>query len=392
MSHTISLPSPIPSHLTRHGAVGKERRQEGDPVATLKESTRFEPIPHSAPHRLSVPFNVFDPAASHAAEAAGKLVFHCVGDVGGVHGTATQEAISETMEEQLAKVTDKDRPAFLYIVGDVVYFNGQQKLYKTEFYEPYQYYKALIFAIPGNHDGDTNVRKGDMPDTEPTLYGFFENFCDTAPRHVSPYRMSMTQPYPYWTLDAPFVTIVGLYSNVEGSLDGRGRSDQQFFLEEQLQSAAPDKKLIVAVHHPPFSLDAAHGGCPDILNALDLAVAKSKRLPDAIISGHVHNYQRFSRKVKDPVTHKERTIPYIVAGAGGYANDVRSIHKLQKGIKGKKLPYATTLTGVELENFNQEESGFLRVTVDKQKINFEYFLVPFEGGADKASLFEQFTA
>jgi predicted phosphodiesterase len=392
MSHAIPSPVPIPSHLTRHGAVGKPRRPDGDPVAVLKESTRFESIPHPAPQRLSVPFNVFDPAASQAAETAGKLVFHCVGDVGGINGTATQDQVSESMEEQLRGASAGSLPAFLYILGDVVYFNGEQRLYKQQFYEPYQHYQALIFAIPGNHDGDTNVRKGDPPDTEPSLYGFFENFCDTAPHQASPYRMSMTQPYPYWTLDAPFVTIIGLYSNVEGSLDGRGRSDQQYFLEEQMKGASPDKKLIVAVHHPPFSLDSVHGGCPDILNAVDLAIAASKRVPDVVLSGHVHNYQRFSRKIKDPATGKERTIPYVIAGAGGYANDQRSMHRLQKAISAKKPPVPTTLTDVKLENFNEVEPGFLRVTVDNKKMNFEYFLVPFEGGSSSVKLFEQFTA
>ncbi len=84
-----------------------------------------------------------------------------------------------------------------------------------------------------------------------------QNFCDSAPHHVSPYRMSMTQPYVYWTLDAPFVTIIGLYSNVDGSLDARGRADQQEFLEQQMKSASKETKLLIAVHHPPFSLDAA---------------------------------------------------------------------------------------------------------------------------------------
>ena len=145
-------------------------------------------------------------------------------------------------------------------------------------------------------------------------------------------------------------------------------------------------------HHPPFSLDSAHGGCPDILNALHRAVAASKRLPDAVISGHVHNYQRFSRKVNDPKTNKVRTIPYIVAGAGGYADDARSLHKLQKDLKSKRLPVQTTLTDVRLENFHQEEPGFLQITVDKNQIAFEYFLVPFVGSADQMSLFERFTA
>src|SRR5262249_16555626 len=254
--------------------------------------TRFEPIPRSAPSVLSVPLSVFEPDASAAALRAGKLVFHCVGDTGGINGTATQEAIAEAMEHQLQKAPADERPAFFYNLGDVVYFNGLQRLYKHEFYEPYQYYRALIFAVPGNHDGDTHTRKGDDPDFEPSLTGFLDNFCDATPQHASPYRMSMTQPYPFWTLDAPFVTIIGLYSNVEGSLDARGRNEQQTYLEHQLHAAAKNKKVIVTVHHPPFSLDASHGGSPDILTAIDRAIAATGRIPDAVLSGHVHNYQR----------------------------------------------------------------------------------------------------
>ena len=79
MSHPNHL-SPIASHLTRHNSVGKQRRPTGDPVAELKDITRFEPIPHLAPQRLSVPFSVFDPGASQNAEKEKQLVFHCVGD------------------------------------------------------------------------------------------------------------------------------------------------------------------------------------------------------------------------------------------------------------------------------------------------------------------------
>jgi Calcineurin-like phosphoesterase len=374
--------TPIPSRMTRHNEVGKVRREPGDPVAALKEMIRFEPIPRSAPQQLSVKFDVFDPRANETAIEAGNLVFHMVGDVGGIHGTATEEAIAAAMEDQL-ETNEGKRPAFLYIVGDVVYFNGQQRLYKTEFYEPYQYYRALIFAIPGNHDGDTHVRKDDQPDTEPSLYGFFENFCDTSPNQASPYRQSMTQPYPYWTLDAPFATIIGLYSNVEGSLDARGRSDQQAFLETQMSTASSDKKLIIAVHHPPYSLDSAHGGCPDILNALDRATVASKRVPDAVVSGHVHNYQRFSREVGN------RRIPYIVAGAGGYADDRRSMHHLQKGLGSNTKPIKTKVKGVTLEKHNEEDPGFLRVTATKNRLVFEYFVVPFDGGT--VSLFDSVT-
>lgn len=366
----------IPPHLTRTQGVGKPRRAVGDPVSALKQMTRFIPVPEQAPGLLKVPFSIFDPKANQAVVNAGKLVFHCVGDVGGIHGTATEEAIAVAMENQITAAPADARPAFLYLLGDVIYFNGQSALYKTEFYEPYQYYPNLIFAIPGNHDGDTSVYKGDPPDTEPSLYGFVQNFCAPQPVYVSPYRMSMTQPYVYWTLDAPFVTIIGLYSNVEGSLDARGRMDQQGYLQQQMASADPAKKLLITVHHPPYSLDSVHGGTVDILTAIDRAIQASGRMPDAVLSGHVHNYQRFSR------TLKGKTIPYVVAGSGGYANDSRSMHKIQTSLLTAKLPYQTTLSDVKFEKLEENEPGFLRITASASEILFEYFRVPFVGAAE----------
>jgi len=234
--HSAIVPAvSIPSDLTRHSAVGKVRRGVGDPVAVLKDPTRFIPVLQAPPALLKVPFSLFDPAASAAATAAGKLVFHCVGDTGGIHGTATEEAIAVGMEQQITQAAAGDAASFYYNLGDVIYFNGQSTLYKTEFYEPYQYYPKLIFAIPGNHDGDTFVEKGDAPDGEPSLYGFMENFCAQQAVTVTPYRMTMTQPYCYWTMDAPCVTIIGLYSNVEGSLDARGRMDQQHYLNTKVK-------------------------------------------------------------------------------------------------------------------------------------------------------------
>ena len=384
---TVKHTESIPSLLTRMNAVGKPRRVTGDPVAVLKPNTRFIPVPKAPPALLKVPFSLFDPSASAAATAAGKLVFHCVGDTGGIHGTATEEAIAVAMEQQIAAAGSEGAASFFYNLGDVIYFNGQSTLYKTEFYEPYQYYPKLIFAVPGNHDGDTFVYKGDAPDTEPSLFGFMENFCAAQPVMVTAYRMTMTQPYCYWTLDAPFVTIIGLYSNVEGSLDARGRMDQQHYLNTQMAAADPKKKLLVTVHHPLYSLDSVHGGTPDILNALDQAIESSGRTPDAVLSGHVHNYQRFSRVVGT------RKIPYVVAGAGGYANDATSMHQLQAGLTNPPvtLPYQTTVAGVMLEKYEQEKPGFLRITTTAAQMTFEYFRVPF-GGVAETVAFDTFTA
>ena len=205
----------------------KNIRQPGNPVADPKPYPKFIPPPATNLVNLSLDLDLILPDEAKAAQDTDLLVFHSVGDTGGIHGDDVERAISNAMEQQISESEDKKQaPAFYYNLGDVVYYNGESSLYNSQFYEPYQNYHASIFAIAGNHDGDTHTRPGDPVDTEPSLFGFMRNFCDTISNHDSPYRPTMTQPYVYWTLNTPFATIVGLYSNVDGTLDARGTSEQ----------------------------------------------------------------------------------------------------------------------------------------------------------------------
>ncbi len=369
-----------PGHQTpvNSSRFNKTRKAFGDPIAETKDTPRFIPPPFTNLQNLVLPLDIVlrKPEEEKRIENAGKLVFHCVGDTGGVHGTEAQEAVAHAMEAQIQSAAATDRPAFFYHLGDVVYFNGLRHLYGVQFYEPYKYYPAPIFAIPGNHDGDTETQKSDEPDDEKTLAGFIENFCASQPKHLDTYRETMTQPYVYWTLEAPFATIIGLYSNVDGSLDGLGTNEQQRWFEGQMRSAPGDKCLIVAVHHPPFSLDSDHGGSPAILAALERASRVSGRWPDAVFSGHAHNYQRFTREVNG------HQIPFVVAGAGGYANNRKLMHQIQLDADGLPVPagkpFQTTVEGVVLEFYEDTNPGFLRLTVDAETLTGEYFTVPFD--------------
>ena len=164
----------MPRNLTFY----KPRRAYGNPVELPKQHPRFIPPPLSNNSNLNLPLDVVLPESSQHVEAAQQLVFHTVGDTGGINdGAVTQTAIAEHMETQF-DVADKDKPQFFYHLGDVVYWNGISYHYPEQFYEPYKHYPAPIFAIPGNHDGDINVEKGDEADPEPTLTGFIDNFCD----------------------------------------------------------------------------------------------------------------------------------------------------------------------------------------------------------------------
>jgi hypothetical protein len=143
------------------------------------------------------------------------------------------------------------------------------------------------------------------------------------------------------------------------------------------------------VHHSPFSLDDEHGGYPDILDAIDQAVAKSGgRYPDIVLSGHVHNYQRFHRKMNNG------TYIHIVAGAGGYAS-VKTMHKLQLNPKtNSKIPqntlFQTTLPDVALLNYHDSLPGFLRITIDQQSLSGEYFINDTTTGNQSPNPFDSF--
>ncbi len=354
----------------------KQRPRYRHPVQAPKTAPRFIPIPEPQPADCTLALTtILGAQRISAIQAAGQIVFHSVGDTGGINGTDAQDAVAEAMETGFAAKPISTDPAFFYHLGDVIYYNGQSELYDAEFYEPYKYYPAVIFAIPGNHDGDTVVESGDLPDSEPSLQGFFTNFCAAQSTAINAYRDSMIQPYAYWMLEAPFVTIIGLYANVDGTLDAPGSTTQQDWFVAQLKQVDPATCLIVAVHQPPYSLDKMHSGYPAVNSAIDQAAQETGIWPHAVFSGHVHNFQRFTRTVGTT------SIPYIIAGSGGYAHTSKALHKMQRDANQDpvQVPLQTTYANVELRSYNEVDSGFMRVTVDATHLTVDFFAVPFTG-------------
>lgn len=263
---------------------------------------------------------------------SGQLVFHSAGDTG-FGGTWDLELVAQVMAMDLHRPNPADQPAFFFHLGDVIYnhqYNfpeSKKNMYDPQFYVPYGHYAAKILAIPGNHDSN--------PQEDPkSIDAFEENFCAAPPNSdaelakllSSPSRAPMYQPGTYFLLDAPFAQIIGLFSNGgehEGVIRGGLAGDSQWkFLVDQLKEikAARDGgkrlALIVAMHHPPFSGGGGHSGSSVMLQDLDAAFNEAKIGPDAVLSGHAHVYQRFTRTVQ--VAGKAMEVPYIVAGIGGH--------------------------------------------------------------------------
>ncbi len=343
----------------------------------------FRPLPQPTgqpPYHLSLD-DVLAPEQVQAIRNSGQIVFHIGGDTGGVKTPQPQEIVAMHMEEQIDMADAATAPAFFYHLGDVVYYYGEQSEYYSQFYEAYAHYAAPIFAIPGNHDGDV------LDKSTPSLTAFVRTFCAATPDYLAEAgdvpRTSMIQPNVYWTLDAPFVTIIGLYTNVPegGSLD----DTQVNWLVSELRNAPREKAVILAAHHPVYSADAHHGGSAYMGQVISYAVNQSGRMPDMVFAGHIHNYQRFTRAVEG------WEVPYIVAGASGYWH----LHYMAKQPDGSKVqpPLAMPNSDVTLENFCEDRHGFMRLTVSPQKMTGDYFTVarPYESWRGPAALLETFT-
>ena len=300
-----------------------------------------------------------------------RLVFHTMGDTGGVNTTTYQAHVATIMELDFADPDPNASNPSFYHLGDVVYYDGEVSNYYWEFYEPYLHYPAPIFAIPGNHDGDVDPTDQFNKPSD-SLKGFVRNFCAQAHVHLpeaddAP-REAMTQPNVYWTLNTPVATIIGLYTNVpEG---GRLGQNQVAWLKQELQSAPENLALILALHHPLYSAYGPHPGSQYLKSTVEGVVQAANRVPDLILSGHVHNYQRFTGVIAGV------DVPCIVAGAGGYNQKLHMLSRKMFDPKATK-PYQMPGDPATLDKFNDFQHGYLTVDIqqNKKQITCSYIAV-----------------
>lgn len=304
-----------------------------------------------------------------AIQQDGALRFHCVGDTGGWRDPEPQRQVAAAMVAELAGDSQVD---FFYHLGDIVYPHGEEANYGPQFFSPYAAYDAPIFAIPGNHDGEV------VPDSRAaSLEPFVKTFCSSSPplhdAAVSLSRPLPAQPNVYWTLAHDWLRIVGLYTNVHE--DGEIAQDQLDWMTAELEAAPAEVTLILAVHRPVYSVDVVHGSNLDLGDALDACFDRAGRTPDALLTAHAHDYQRFTRRLRD------REIPYVVAGSGGF----HERHHAGDGVPALPARFPG-LPDVTLEAYDSRRHGFMTVTVTPSGAEVVYRTVS-EAGAQPADSF-----
>jgi hypothetical protein len=185
----------------------------------------------------------------------------------------------------------------------------------------------------------------------------------------------MTEPAVYFTLDAPFVSKSACTANVMdtggGIISSQGGhfrlvNDQLDFLTSELERFKParqagERATLIAVHHPPLSVDAKTGGSTGLSLDIDACCKAAGLWPDALLSGHAHLYQRFTRMVNG------RQVPYIVSGSGGFA--------------ATPPQYAAPPAGTVIGDHTLEvdpiiQFGYLTLTVDAKTLTVTFKTAP----------------
>jgi hypothetical protein len=336
------------------------QRQPRSPLA-VHESPRIieqEPVPFEprgpAPYHMRLS-DVVDQSIIDRMRAEGRMSFLCAGDTGGVKRPEAQALVERGMERVFE--LENFKPSFFYHLGDVVYYNGLVEDYFDQFYEPYEHLPVPIMGIPGNHDGEKRTAQ------TVSLEGFYQNFCAEAGTYTleshDTGRMAMCQPYVYWSLDTPYAYFIGLYTNVPegGWID----DDQRTWFRSEMKNAPTDKALILALHHPIYSFDDHHSGSRVMAQEVEEAINESRRVPNLILTGHVHNYQRIE------VTTGHITIPIFVIGNGGYWH----LHRMNAS-----PGYTDDETGATLKATADTRHGFAKFEIGSRVINGRFVTVP----------------
>jgi hypothetical protein len=152
-------------------------------------------------------------------------------------------------------------------------------------------------------------------------------------------RTAQIQLGVFFTFEAPVVRILVLYSNTledPGVIanDEIGESQLEF-LRAALQRVKSDGftgALLFAHHHPPYAIGSPHSSSIEMREQIDEICNEVSVWPHAVLAGHAHNYQRFTRHRED-----DTEIPYIICGNGGQNVQKKSIRRVDHCARRKSL-------------------------------------------------------
>lgn len=215
--------------------------------------------------------------------------FAVVGDLQPTSGLEVWRESNQAERRLIVREVARDGPDFVALLGDLVFCGSSDSAW-SEFDRlcaPLRSEKVLAMPVLGNHEYWLSKR--------PALANFFARFPHLQNRHWYAAR--------YGPLGLVF-----LDSNAHWLPPPRWR-EQLAWYHRQLAAfdAAPDVKgVLVLLHHPPFTNSRVTSDTVHVQKELvPLFQLAAKTI--AMLSGHVHSYERFERGGKT----------FLVTGGGG---------------------------------------------------------------------------
>jgi hypothetical protein len=134
--------------------------------------------------------------------------------------------------------------------------------------------------------------------------------------------------------------------------------------------------LIIAVHHPPYAFSTGTSSIV-MLKEIDAICKQTGVWPHAVLSGHAHNYQRFTRAIGT------RQIPFIVCGNGGHGlTTISGGNAIRTPVSMPVFSQPEVGDTVTFESYDDKQYGYLRIIADPTQLRIEYHPAS-DGGTTK---------
>jgi acid phosphatase type 7 len=224
-------------------------------------------------------------------------------------------SVSSDGQRGVAFYTEKEKPDYVFITGDIVYSRGRVSEYQEKFWPIYNADKAdvkvgapllrstLFTGVVGNHDVAPEVDLDKQPDALAYYYYWSQPFNGPALAEGQPNTPELkgsagARKSFLDTAGEAFPKMANFsfdYGNVHWTvLDSNKYVDWttkefQDWLRADLKAAAGAKWRVVGYHHPPFNSSKAHFNEQRMRM---IAKILEEGGVSVVFSGHVHNYQR----------------------------------------------------------------------------------------------------
>lgn len=204
----------------------------------------------------------------------------------------TNPRVRKWLVEQIAR----ERPDGLFVSGDLPFRGGDNSdwdVYRRET-APWTEEKLRVYPTIGNHEV--------VPKDAPGLANYFAEFPWLGGRR-------------WYSVQIGNVYLISLDSNsTYASETFNPGAPQRRWLETQLDHLSPEADFVFILTHMPLINDVQSEVIANLPNLAETKLriclegyAARSRAKFVVLSGHVHNYERFERN----------GISYIVSGGGG---------------------------------------------------------------------------